>query len=154
MAEPDLFRDKVFVLSPLPRTAPQALALAQDLVRAIGARPLILDPERHDRLVAATSHLPYLLAVTLVRVAEGFAQEDNLLWRLAASGFRDTSRLAGTDITMMLDIIATNRGPILQALGRAQAELSALAQCLEQDDLGSLERALTTARTRRMEVYR
>lgn len=154
MAEPGLFRDKVFVLSPLPRTTQEALDLGQDLVRSIGARPLILDAERHDRLVAVISHLPYMLAVALVRTAESFAQDDPLIWKLAASGFRDTSRLAGGDITMMQDIIITNREPILSALRLAQAELATLTQCLEEGDLGSLERILTAARNRRLEVYR
>jgi prephenate dehydrogenase len=154
MAEPDLFRDKVFVLSPLPRTTQDALDLGQELVHSIGARPLILDAERHDRLVAMTSHLPYMLAVALVKAAETLAQDDPLVWKLAASGFRDTSRLAGGDITMMLDIVTTNRDQILKALRQAQTELSTLARCLEEGDLSALERTLTTARNRRLEVYR
>ena len=154
MAEPDLFRDKVFVLSPLPRTTQDALDLGQELVHSIGARPLILDAERHDRLVAMTSHLPYMLAVALVKAAETLAQDDPLVWKLAASGFRDTSRLAGGDITMMLDIVTTNRDQILKALRQAQTELSTLARCLEEGDLSTLERTLTAARNRRLEVYR
>ena len=154
MAEPDLFRDKVFVLSPLPRTTQDALDLGQELVHSIGARPLILDAERHDRLVAMTSHLPYMLAVALVKAAETLTQDDPLVWKLAASGFRDTSRLAGGDITMMLDIVTTNRDQILKALRQAQTELSTLARCLEEGDLSALERTLTTARNRRLEVYR
>ena len=152
MAEPTLYRDKVFVLSPLPRTSPAALALAQSLVLAIGARPLILDPERHDRLVAAISHLPYLLAVTLVNAAEAMAQGDALAWKLAASGFRDTSRVAAGDLTMMLDILATNRTPILEALHHAQAQLAALTRYLEENDDSHLQAALTAARNRRLEI--
>ena len=154
MAEPGLFRDKVFVLSPLPRTTQEALDLGRDLVHSIGARPLVLDAERHDRLVAVTSHLPYMLAVTLMRAAESFAQDDPLVWKLVASGFRDTSRLAGGDITMMRDIIATNRDQILRALRQAQDELAILARYLEEGDLNALEYALIAARNRRLEVYR
>jgi prephenate dehydrogenase len=154
MAEPGLFRDKVFVLSPLPRTTQEALDLGRDLVHSIGARPLVLDAERHDRLVAVTSHLPYMLAVTLMRAAESFAQDDPLVWKLVASGFRDTSRLAGGDITMMRDIIATNRDQILRALRQAQDELAILARYLEEGDLNALEHALIAAHNRRLEVYR
>lgn len=154
VAEPGLFRDKVFVLSPLPRTSQEALDLGQDLVRSIGAKPLILDAERHDRLVAVISHLPYMLAVALMRAAESFAQQDPLVWKLAASGFRDTSRLAAGDITMMRDIIATNRDQILRALRQAQAELTILERYLEEGDLGALESVLVAARNRRLEVYR
>lgn len=153
MAEPDLYRDKVFVLSPLPRTSQEAFSLAQDLVKAVGARPLVLDAERHDRLVAAISHLPYMLSVTLVNAAEALTQGDTLAWQLAASGFRDTSRLAASDMTMMLDIIATNREPILAALRQARAQLARLEQCLDAQDLDDLQTMLANARSRRMEVY-
>jgi len=154
MAEPGLYRDKVFVLAPLPRTSPEALALGTSLAQSIGARPLILDPERHDRLVAAISHLPYLLAVALVNTAEALAQGDALTWKLAASGFRDTSRVAAGSIPMMLDILVTNRNAILDALRQAQEELSALAALLETENYTALESALEAARNRRMEVYR
>ena len=154
MAEPGLYQDRVFVLAPLERTSPYARALAQSLVTAIGGRWLILDPERHDRLVAAISHLPYMLSVALVRATEAFAQDDALVWRLAAGGFRDTSRVAAGSVPMMMDILATNRGPILEALLRAQDQISLLVDCLERDDLESLRPILEAARDRRTEVFR
>jgi prephenate dehydrogenase len=153
MAEPDLYHDRVFVLAPLERTAPEALALARDLVEDVGARPLILDPERHDHIVAAISHLPYLLAVTLVNAAEALAREDPLTWDLAASGFRDTSRVAGSSLTMMLDILRTNRGPVLDALREAGEQLAFFSRCLEEDEFEELEAALRAARNKRREMY-
>ena len=153
MAEPTLYQDQVFVLSSLSRTAPEALELAKKLVTAIGARPLVLDAERHDRLVAAISHLPYMLAVSLVTAAEALANDDPLMWQLAASGFRDTSRVAAGNVRMMLDILVTNRGPILDALHQAQAQLSLLTRYLEEEDTDSLCSALHTARQRRLEAY-
>jgi prephenate dehydrogenase len=154
VAEPTLFRDKVFVLTPLARTTPQTVALGLALVQAVEARALLLDAERHDRLVAAISHLPALLAVTLVRAAEALAAEDALAWTLAASGFKDTSRLAAGDVTMLLDILATNRAPVLAALRQAQGELAGLIAALEEKDLSRLEETLEAARQRRMEVVR
>jgi len=153
MADPSLYRDKVFVLSPLARTSAGALALGKDLVRSIGARPLILEPQRHDRLVAVISHLPYMLAVTLMNTAEELSRDDPLLWELAASGFRDTSRVAGGDVTMMLDILATNRDHVLEMLGHAQAHLSALMQCLEGGDFERLGAILQAARARRADMF-
>ncbi len=153
VAEPTLYRDRVFVLSPLARTAPAAVDLAKELVLSLGAKPVFLDPERHDRLVAAISHLPYLLAVTLVRAAESLGQDDPLIWRLAAGGFRDTSRVAAGDLTMMLDILTTNRESILEALREAQAQLARLAGALEEQDFAALQAMLEAARRRRMEVY-
>jgi prephenate dehydrogenase len=153
MAEPDLYQDSVFVLVPLERTVPVALALARDLVEDIGARPLILDPERHDHIVAAISHLPYLLAVTLVNAAEELAREDPLTWDLAAGGFRDTSRVAGSSLAMMLDILRTNRGPVLDALREAQDQLAFFSRCLEEDEFERLEATLRAARNKRREMY-
>ena len=153
MAEPALYRDKVFVLCPLTRTSPEALGLARVLVEAIGARPLIMNPERHDRLVAAISHLPYMLATALVNAADALAGDDPLIWQLAASGFRDTTRVAAGSIPMMLDILATNRGPVLDALREAQAQLGFLGRCLEENDMSALRAALEAARDRRTEVY-
>ncbi|MFH1086082.1 MAG: prephenate dehydrogenase, partial [Chloroflexota bacterium] len=133
MAEPDLYRGRVFVLAPLERTSSEALALARELVVAVGARPLVLEAERHDRMVAAISHLPYLLAVTLVAAADTLARDDPLTWALAAGGFRDTSRVAAGSIPMMLDILATNRAPILEALTAARQQLDEIAALLEDD---------------------
>ncbi len=153
MAEPDLYQGRAFVLTPLERTAPWALTLAQELVVAIGARPLLLAPERHDALVAAISHLPYLLAATLVNAADHLAQGDPTLWQLAAGGFRDTSRVAASNLDMMLDILRTNRLPVLEALARAQQELATLADLLRAEDWPALEARLTTAHDRRTEVF-
>lgn len=153
MADPALYRDQVFVLSPLARTSAKAVDLAKSLALSIGARPLILDPQRHDRLVAAISHLPYMLAVSLVKAAEDVASGDPMVWKLAASGFRDTSRLAAGDITMMLDILATNRTHVLEMLGQARAHLSSLMGYLEREDLVGLRKALQSARARRAGMF-
>lgn len=159
MAEPTLYRDRVFVLAPLQRTAPQAVALAEALVRAIGARPVYLDPERHDRIVAAISHLPYLLAASLVLAAEQLSQQadgqpDALFWALAASGFADTSRVAASSIPMMTDILRTNRAAVLEAARQAQSQLARLAELLEQDDIDALSSLLSAARERRRGINR
>ncbi len=159
VAEPSLYLDKAFVLSPLARTAPEAIALAEALVRAVGARPLYLEPERHDRIVAAISHLPYLLAVSLVLAAERLAQQedgqqDRMLWALAASGFGDTSRVAASSIPMMSDILRTNRAAVLEAARTAQAELNRLIELLQEDDMEALLPLLTAARERRRGMNR
>ena len=154
MAEPSLYRDRVFVLVPLERTSPEAFATAHALVEAVGGRPLILEAKRHDRMVAAISHLPFMLAVTLVNAAEQFSQGEDLTWELAAGGFRDTSRVAGGSVAMMLDILATNREPILEALKSAQGELATLIDLLEARDQDALQSHLDTARRRRREVFR
>ncbi|MGA9351901.1 MAG: prephenate dehydrogenase [Anaerolineae bacterium] len=155
-AEADLYEGATFVLTPLRqgsgqalrRTSSEALMLAQELVEAIGAQPLLMDAERHDRLVAAVSHLPYLLSVGLVAAAEEVAAEDELVWGLTASGFRDTSRLAASDVTMMLDILLTNRQAVGETLSRFARQLDAIAHLLETDDVQTLKVKLQTSKFR------
>lgn len=144
-AEATLYEGAVFPLVPLERTATEALALAEVLVEAVGATPIILDAERHDRLVAAISHLPYLVAAALVRAAADVATQDPLAWTLAASGFRDTSRLAASDVTMMLDILVTNRAPVLEMLRRYQEHLDSLTILLAEGDEEGLRATLEQA---------
>lgn len=150
-AEAGLFQDKVFVLTPLERTPAWALSRALDLIAAIGARPLALTPERHDQLAAAASHLPYIAATVLVHSAEELGDEQ--VWQMAASGFRDTSRLAASDVTMMADILLTNREAIRAALDRYQAELGALKALLDGADADALSAFLAAAAERRRGLF-
>lgn len=153
-ADPDLYVGKTVVLSPLLRTAPEAVALAEALVRAIGARPRRLDPRRHDRLVAVGSHLPYLLALGLVSTAEEVGREDSLLWDLVASGFRDTSRLAASDVHMMLDVLMTNAEAITEAMDRFRERLDTVEGLLKSGDEGALRGYVEAAAIRRSATFR
>jgi prephenate dehydrogenase len=152
-ADPTLYRGRTFILTPLPRTSAVALALGNQLAQAAGARPLVLDSERQDFLVATLSHLPYLLACALVGTADVLTSPDPAAWEIVAGGFRDTSRVAGSDVTMMLDILLTNREPVLQALATCQAQLSRLGHLLENGDEAKLMAALTAVRAKRKEMY-
>ena len=141
-ADPAMFRGAPFALTPLERTSPRLRALALEILAAIDARPLWLDAETHDRWVAATSHLPYLLAAALALATPDEAAP------LIGPGFRSTVRLAGSHPAMMLDILATNRTPVLQALARYRAALDDLETALRGDE-AALHARLTTAHTRR-----
>jgi len=152
-AEPGLYQGKTFVLTPLQRTSAEALGLARELVEATGACPLVLGAERHDRLVAATSHLPYLCACGLVKTAEELAQGDEAIWKLTASGFRDVSRLAASDVTLMADILLTNREAVIEALNACQAQLHDLANFLLGGDEEGLKTVLDASRERRRRVF-
>jgi len=152
-AEPGLYQNAAFVLTPLGRTSPAALELAQELVRAVGAQPLILEAERHDRLVGAVSHLPYCLAAALVQTAEEVGAEDERLWDLAASGFGDTSRLAASDVAMMRDILLTNRDVVADLLRRYQAQMDRWLAALETEDESELERMMQALCSRRRGLF-
>lgn len=151
-ADPGLFRDHVFVLTPLARTSKEAVTLGCDLVEAVGARSLVLDPDRHDWLVALVSHLPYLLACALVGTVNEAAANDPTAWHVASSGFRDTSRLAASDVTMMLDILLTNRAAVLKALRACEAQMRDLGYQIERGDEDSLRSVLHTVWERRRRI--
>ncbi len=151
-ADPNLYHGCNFVLCPLERTRPETLQMAHELVSLLQARPLIMDPQEHDNLVALTSHLPYLLASTLVQTAasEGAGRP---VWDLAASGFKDTSRVAASSLPMMIDILLTNRAPILKALCASQAILQDLAVAVENGDEAQLASLLDPPRRIRAALF-
>lgn len=141
-AETGLYRGAPWVMTPLDRTHPDALHLATELAEAIGARPYVVEPERHDRLVAAISHLPFLLASGLAHTAGDVGETDPLVWELAAGGFRDTSRVAASDTQMFLDILTTNREPVLAQLDSLSDHLAELRRLLEAGDEDALRTKL------------
>jgi prephenate dehydrogenase len=152
-AEPTLYEGALWVLVPLPRTLAGALTLACELAVAVGARPLVLDADRHDRLVAAISHLPYMLAVALMSGAAEMGDEDELVWELAASGFRDTSRLAASNVTMMLDILLTNQAAVGAVLRQVSIHLAHLADLLAAGDEDGLRALLAAAHDQRTSLF-
>lgn len=152
-AEPTLYRGHTFILTPLPRTSEAALALGRELAAATGAQPLVLEAERQDFLVGTVSHLPYLLACSLVATADATTSADPAAWEIVAGGFRDTSRVAASDVTMMLDILLTNREQVLQAVATFQARLGDLARLVQQGDEETLRRELGAIRKTRLEMF-
>jgi prephenate dehydrogenase len=147
-ATSDLYRGCVFALTPLLRTRTSTLNIAQELIATLSARALSLDPHEHDRAVAAISHLPYLSAVTLMEAVMG--RDDDIAWTLAASGFRDTSRLAASDVTMLLDILKTNRAEVLNALDRARLSWQETIELIKREDWSTLRAKLEAAREKRI----
>ena len=148
-AECGLYRNATWVLSPLPRTSPEALALAAELAQAVGARPVVLESARHDRLVASISHLPFLLASALTAAVADVGADDPTVWELAAGGFRDTSRVAASDTQMFLDILLTNRAAVLEQVDGLAQHLGALRAMLEADDEAGLRLKLSASQKAR-----
>ncbi len=153
VADAHLFRGALFALTPLARTARQTLALAQTLAETVGAHSLVLDAARHDQIVATTSHLPYALAAMLMLLAADRAHEDDAVFALAAGGFRDTSRLAASDPTMMLDILLTNRVNVAKAIRDTARHLNQFADMLERGDENELRVILARAAQARQKIF-
>ena len=141
-ADARLFAGSPFVLTPLARTSPQTFELMQSLVEKLSARLVVLDAERHDKIVAAISHLPFTVAWALMTTASERARDDDAVLALAASGFRDTSRLAASNTTMILDILLMNRDNIAACLRDYSRNQNVLADAIERGDESEL-RALT-----------
>jgi len=153
VADPALYRERTFILSPLPRTSTRALALGQALVQAVGASPLFVEAQRQDDLVATVSHLPYLLACALVSTADATTSADPLVWEIVAGGYRDTSRVAGSDVTMMLDILTTNREKVIAATEVCLSQLEQLKELVASGDEGALRARLSAIRETRREMF-
>ncbi len=148
-AQVGLFQRSRFVLTPGSHTTEAALAMAEQLIDRLGATPLHMDASRHDQLLGTASHLPYLLAMALTGAAESLGKEDAAIWDVVSSGFMSGSRLAASDLTMMIDILTTNRDMVLVALRDAQAELEQLSGFLSSGEDEALRSHLQPLQQRR-----
>lgn len=137
-AEAGLFKGAAFVFTPVEQTTERVKQLGQHLALGIGAIPLWLEPDLHDRWVASTSHLPYLVANALAAITPSDAEP------LVGSGFRSATRLSPSSLPMMLDIIMTNRQNILQNLSRYQAHINHISELISANDEIGLSKALST----------
>lgn len=158
-ADPLLFENAVYALCLPDETSDDVLdgplAPAVDLIEASGARPLVLDSARHDRLVAAVSHLPQILAVSLVNtVAAGEEDDQDLALQLAGGGFRDMTRIAASPFEMWRDILVGNEGAIHDALSRFRRTLRELRNRLIEQDLDALEDTFSEAQAARNAIPR
>ncbi len=153
-ADAVLYQNAPWIVTPLERTPPAATDLIFELAEAVGAKPRLLAADRHDKLVAAISHLPHAMATALVLAAQQVAETDPAVWEVAASGFRDTSRVAASDVTMMLDILLTNRAAVGEVLALAQSQLAQLAEALAAGDEAKLRGLLERASQQRKALYK
>ncbi len=144
----DLYADKRVVLTPLVENAPTDIARLQAVWEACGAKVSRLTAEEHDRVFAAVSHLPHLLAFALVH---DFAQRSNSdqLFGFAAGGFRDFTRIASSHREMWRDICVANRIALLQELDAYMLELMRARVLLAGADAEGLQQLFSTARARR-----
>jgi prephenate dehydrogenase len=144
-----LFVGRQVILTPLPETSTAALSRVESFWTACGARVARLDAARHDRVLAAVSHLPHLLAFALV--AELASRPDSAEYLgNAGSGFRDFTRIAASSPEMWRDVALANRDALLLELGAYRSALDALMLSIEHGDRAALDTMLErAARTRR-----
>ncbi|MDI3327338.1 MAG: prephenate dehydrogenase [Alicyclobacillaceae bacterium] len=138
-ASPRLFENAVYVLTPREGENPEAVERARALVSATGAQVLLLDPERHDRLVAAVSHLPHVVAAQLVDQVAALEDTDPLYPVLAAGGFRDVTRVASGHPVMWRDILLTNGDELRPLLERWREQIGVILDWIDRKDGEALE---------------
>ncbi|RYD02928.1 hypothetical protein N752_22340 [Desulforamulus aquiferis] len=128
-AREDLFDGATYVFTPTANTEISAINSLKDFAHALGSKVLELEPAEHDRAVALISHLPHLLAATLVNTV---AADDDCggLLKLAGGGFRDATRIAASNSNMWRDILLTNREMVLQSVREFRFQLEEMEQAI------------------------
>lgn len=151
-ADASLFENSYYILTPTPKTDTEAFRHLHSLLSALGANVLAVDGEKHDKIVATVSHLPHVIASTLMNLALRQAGERENLLLLAAGGFRDTTRIAASNWEMWLDICFENREAILEDLEEFQLLLREIFQLIKDKDRQGLKRNLEQARLARISM--
>jgi len=147
-AKAHLFRDHKVILTPGDDVDVEALDRLIRLWEGCGALALTMSVRNHDDVLAATSHLPHLIAFSLVDTLAG--ADDNLdIFRYAAGGFRDFTRIAGSDPVMWRDVFLTNRDAVLRMIDRFDGDLKKLRSAIDTGDGDAMLRVFTRARAAR-----
>ncbi|MEX2353492.1 MAG: prephenate dehydrogenase dimerization domain-containing protein, partial [Gammaproteobacteria bacterium] len=132
-----LFDNHMVILTPLPENTGQAIALVTRMWEACGAHVTSLDVAQHDRILAATSHLPHVLAYALVDCLAAMDQNDDISL-FSAGGFRDFTRIASSSPEMWADICIANRDELLESIKQFREHLGRITHCIENDDKAGL----------------
>jgi prephenate dehydrogenase len=139
-ATAELFEGATWFLTPLTETDPARYRLVHGFVSALGATPVAVDPEAHDRLVALTSHLPHALANLIVNQAGASRVEGHEPLAAAGGSLRDMTRVAGANPRIWIDIFVENAAPLRESLAEHRRRVEQLEAALEAGDAGFLAR--------------
>lgn len=129
----ELFENRRVILTPLASTSPAAVSLVRKMWEAVGATVVEMSVEHHDAVLAATSHLPHVLAFTLVDALAGLDEKQEI-FQYAAGGFRDFTRIASSDPVMWRDICLDNSAAILESIELFQRQLEQLKSAIRDQD--------------------
>ena len=149
----ELFEGRWCVLTPDAQTPQQAVDRVERLWRGMGSEVEIMSAEHHDKVLAITSHLPHLIAYTIVGTAVDL--EDDLkgeVMRFAATGFRDFTRIAASDPVMWRDVFLANKEPMLEMIQRFTEDLTALQRAIRRGEGDTLQDLFTRTRAIRRGV--
>lgn len=150
---PELFEGRWWILTPTPETDIKAVEVVTKMCEAFGSRIEIMDPEHHDLVLGITSHLPHLIAYTIVDTADNL--EDDIkseVIKFSASGFRDFTRIAASNPVMWRDVFLNNKTAVLEVLQRFTEDLTALQKAIRNGDGQFLFETFSRTRAIRREI--
>lgn len=147
-AFPELYRGRLSILTPTPASSERAISTVEALWQACGARVACMSPEHHDDVLAATSHLPHVLAFALVDLLASRDDNDEV-FAYAAGGFRDFTRIASSNPEMWRDIASANRTALTRNLDGLIERLQGLRAAIADDDRETVHASFTRARAAR-----
>ncbi len=151
-ARSHLFENAFYILTPMEGTSVRSIIQLQNWLKGTNARFIELSPKEHDRLVAAISHFPHIVAASLVHQVAKIEEDDPLVSRLAAGGFRDITRIASSNPTMWRDILLHNKESLLQLLKSWMEEMNAVKTMIETENAADIYTYFEEAKSFRDEL--
>jgi len=149
----ELFEGRWCIITPSPGSDAGAVARVESLWRAVGSEVDQMDPQHHDMVLAITSHLPHLIAYTIVGTATDLQNHlQREVIKFAAGGFRDFTRIAASDPVMWRDVFLANKDAVLEMLGRFDEDLTALQRAIRYEDGAALEEIFSRTRDIRRSI--
>jgi len=133
-----LYQNRRCILTPTAQTDPKALALVRRVWETVGSRVVTMDVEKHDRVLAAISHLPHMVAYSLVNAVGSYDRYEENILEYSAGGFRDFTRIASSDPTMWRDIALTNADALIEMMERCEVFFAELKEDIRKGDADKL----------------
>ena len=148
-----LFDNRWCILTPSPQNNPKAVDALVEFWKSLGSKVEVMDAEHHDRVLAVTSHVPHLIAYTMVGVADNLSKvTESEVIEYSAAGFRDFTRIAASDPTMWRDVFLANKDATFEILDRFTSELEMLKSAISNNDGQVLHDYFTHTRKIRREI--
>jgi len=152
-AEASLFSSKAWILTETPKTNPAALATVANLVGLLGGKVVKMNSKTHDFVVAGISQMPLAVAAALVNAVAGEKEKD-LMAACAASGFRDTTRVASGDPQLGVDMFKTNKKAVLKMIGDFKKSIARLEKLIKVGNSEAIKKELERAKSFRDAVFK
>lgn len=143
------FKNNIFFLSPAESVKKEWSDIIVQLIKALDAIPVIIDPKKHDHLISLTINLPYLLALTLMNLAHKQENSFEDVWQLAGGSFKGATRVALSSPELTLDMFMTNSENILSIINECQSELANFAELISNNDEAGLRKRIEQAKTQK-----